>query len=211
MEQLRILTEQAIQNHPAIATQLSPPESTTDCNTPWQAPRDENCRTTRSRTHATATQRVPRVNTQVSPRVEKPHAPPPSTTARAKKRRRRRAAHQLENADAPACNTRSQVRRAAEPTAQGTRQSTKTQTRLARLMRPTVSSQRKSQPENTFSATKQSQVRRVIDHIHDLENEVHQAMAVMDAETGKLLNYKKLMRDPKYKKRWSVSSANEFG
>ena len=36
-------------------------------------------------------------------------------------------------------------------------------------------------------------------------------MAVMDAETGKLLNYKQLMRDPKYKKHWSVSSANEFG
>ena len=52
---------------------------------------------------------------------------------------------------------------------------------------------------------------RVIDHIHELENEVHQAMAVMDAETGKLLNYKQLTRDPKYKKRWSVSSANEFG
>ena len=36
-------------------------------------------------------------------------------------------------------------------------------------------------------------------------------MAVMDAETGKLLNYRQLMRDPKYKKQWSVSSANEFG
>ena len=36
-------------------------------------------------------------------------------------------------------------------------------------------------------------------------------MAVMDAETGKLLNYRQLMRDPKYKKNWSISSANEFG
>ena len=44
-----------------------------------------------------------------------------------------------------------------------------------------------------------------------LENEVHEAMAVMDAETGKLLNYKQLMRNPKYKKKWSISSANEFG
>ena len=32
-----------------------------------------------------------------------------------------------------------------------------------------------------------------------LENEVHEAMAVMDAETGKLLNYKQLIRNPKYK------------
>ena len=44
-----------------------------------------------------------------------------------------------------------------------------------------------------------------------LENEVHEAMAVMDAETGKLLNYKQLMRNPRYKKKWNVSSANEFG
>ena len=36
--------------------------------------------------------------------------------------------------------------------------------------------------------------------MNKLENEVHQAMAVMDAETGKLLNYKQLMRDPKQKK-----------
>ena len=35
-------------------------------------------------------------------------------------------------------------------------------------------------------------------------------MSVMDADTGKLLNYKQLMREPKYKKRWSTSSANEF-
>ena len=44
-----------------------------------------------------------------------------------------------------------------------------------------------------------------------LEGEVHQAMAVMDADTGKLLNYKQLMKDPKYKKQWEISSANGFG
>ena len=36
-------------------------------------------------------------------------------------------------------------------------------------------------------------------------------MSIMDEETGKLLIYKQLMRDPKYKKRWSISSENEFG
>ena len=36
-------------------------------------------------------------------------------------------------------------------------------------------------------------------------------MAVMDEDTGRMLNYKQLMRDPKYKKHWSTSSANEFG
>ncbi len=44
-----------------------------------------------------------------------------------------------------------------------------------------------------------------------LENKVHQAMAVMDKDTGKLLNYRQLMNSPKYKKAWSLSAANEFG
>ena len=44
-----------------------------------------------------------------------------------------------------------------------------------------------------------------------LENEVYEAMAVMDAEMGKLLNYKQLMRNPKYKKKWGISSENEYG
>ena len=47
--------------------------------------------------------------------------------------------------------------------------------------------------------------------VRKLENKVHQAMAVMDVETGKLLNYRQLMRDPTYKERWSTSSANEVG
>jgi hypothetical protein len=44
-----------------------------------------------------------------------------------------------------------------------------------------------------------------------LENEVNQAMAVMDADTGKLLNYRQLMRSTKYREAWSLSSANKFG
>jgi hypothetical protein len=44
-----------------------------------------------------------------------------------------------------------------------------------------------------------------------LENEVHQAMTVMDADTGKLLNYCQLMQCTKYRDAWSLSSANKFG
>ncbi len=44
-----------------------------------------------------------------------------------------------------------------------------------------------------------------------LENEIHQAMAVMDADMDKLLNYRQLMRSTKYREAWSRSSANEFG
>jgi hypothetical protein len=36
-------------------------------------------------------------------------------------------------------------------------------------------------------------------------------MAVMDKDTGKLLNYRQLMNSPKYKKAWSLSAANKFG
>jgi len=43
-----------------------------------------------------------------------------------------------------------------------------------------------------------------------LENEVHQAMAVLDADKGKLLNYRQLLRHSKHKKGWQISSANEF-
>ncbi len=35
-------------------------------------------------------------------------------------------------------------------------------------------------------------------------------MAVMDKDTGKLLNYRQLMNSPKYKKAWSLSAANKF-
>ena len=40
---------------------------------------------------------------------------------------------------------------------------------------------------------------------------MYQAMAVMDASTGKMLNYRQLRRDPKYKIQWDKSEANEFG
>ena len=47
--------------------------------------------------------------------------------------------------------------------------------------------------------------------INQLEKEVEKAMAVMDKETGKMLNYRQLMTNPKHSKQWHLSSANEFG
>ena len=44
-----------------------------------------------------------------------------------------------------------------------------------------------------------------------LENEIHEALAVMDRDTGKMMNYRQLIRNPKYKEVWAKSSANEFG
>jgi hypothetical protein len=52
---------------------------------------------------------------------------------------------------------------------------------------------------------------RLSRHITHLENEVHQALAVLDEDMGKLLNYRRLMRSTKHKKAWSLSSANELG
>ena len=36
-------------------------------------------------------------------------------------------------------------------------------------------------------------------------------MVVMDTESGKILNYCQLIRNPRYRKQWSISSTNEFG
>jgi hypothetical protein len=52
---------------------------------------------------------------------------------------------------------------------------------------------------------------RLTKKLEMIKNEVHQAMAVMDEETGQLLNYRQLLRSAKYKKEWIISSANEFG
>ena len=52
---------------------------------------------------------------------------------------------------------------------------------------------------------------RVQRRLDRLESKEHQAMAVMDTESGKLLNYRQLLRSPKHKKAWSISAANEFG
>ncbi len=46
---------------------------------------------------------------------------------------------------------------------------------------------------------------RLSRRITRLENEVNQAMAVMDADMGKLLNYRQLMRNTKYREAWSLS------
>jgi hypothetical protein len=44
-----------------------------------------------------------------------------------------------------------------------------------------------------------------------MEDEVHQALAVMDKETGRLLNYRQLLCSLKHKKAWSTLAANKFG
>ena len=58
---------------------------------------------------------------------------------------------------------------------------------------------------------RKGQASKVETTIDQLENDVHQVLAVMDVDTCKLLNCRKLMRNPKRKKNWSTLSANELG
>ena len=44
-----------------------------------------------------------------------------------------------------------------------------------------------------------------------LESQIERALAVLDPESGKQLNYKQLLRHPKYKEAWKRSAADEFG
>ncbi len=44
-----------------------------------------------------------------------------------------------------------------------------------------------------------------------LKNKVHQAMSVMDKDTGKLLNYRQLINSPKYKKHGACQQPTNLG
>ena len=55
------------------------------------------------------------------------------------------------------------------------------------------------------------QARRLAKKIAKVENKDHEAMAVLDRDIGKLLKYRQLIQDPRYKKEWSRLAANKFG
>jgi hypothetical protein len=54
-------------------------------------------------------------------------------------------------------------------------------------------------------------LKQQIQALQRIHKDVEQAMAVLDKDTGQMLNYRQLLQHPKYKKQWSISSANEFG
>jgi hypothetical protein len=41
--------------------------------------------------------------------------------------------------------------------------------------------------------------------------QVHAVFLVLDPETGQILEYRQLLRHPKFKEAWNISAANEFG
>ena len=61
------------------------------------------------------------------------------------------------------------------------------------------------------SIAKRKRQKRLERRLTRMENEVHQALAVMDATTGKMMNHRQLIRSPQHHKVWNTSSANEFG
>eukprot|EP00804_Cyclotella_cryptica_P025587 CCRYP_002823-RE/>CCRYP_002823-RE protein AED:0.29 eAED:0.29 QI:0/0/0/1/0/0/2/0/609 len=52
---------------------------------------------------------------------------------------------------------------------------------------------------------------RFPDAFRKLEQYVDQALAVLDVDSGKQLNYRQLLKHPRYKDAWSRSAADEFG
>jgi hypothetical protein len=47
--------------------------------------------------------------------------------------------------------------------------------------------------------------------IPDKQEYKYRANAVIDEETGKSMEYKDLLKDPKHREDWSRAAANEFG
>ena len=140
-----------------------------------------------------------------------------TTTQAIKKQRRRQqtaaTAAITSSHGLPACNTRAQKKVAtvaAAPPASNTR----ARVRASQVRSPTPA-MRKPRPGHTTLAENlkgNQQLRQLLaKQITRLENEVGQVMAVMDANSRKMLRYHQLIQHPKNKKGWYKSLANEFG
>jgi hypothetical protein len=212
MWQLVELTEQAIHQHSAIANAFATPDSTT--------PSVRRVRTT----IPTITQSVPRVQVTEPAQeltrsiaqslakqqigrallrpTKKPTSTPPTQSTstitlgwKKCKQHRVAAAQSAPRTTTPAANTRSKTKADAPPA-----------TRTCASTKNLGSAAVVTKMNNTVC----KYARGLTKKMEQIENEVHQAMAVMDEETGQLRNYRQLLRSAKYKKQWSISSANKF-
>jgi hypothetical protein len=168
---------------------------------------DVNRRITRSMLMQTP---VPRVPSNGAPTKKPTHMPTDSTK---RERLRKRQAIRLQNSATPiSTSPHIQIRtQVATEAAQVAPPSMSTRSRAQQSSKPLPP----HQPGFTAAAMRQQQHQRdmvrLTQRITQLENEVHHAMAVMDANTDKLLNYRQLMRNAKHRQAWSLSSANKFG
>ena len=146
-------------------------------------------------------QSAPRVIDRYKSRRSQASAEPNRT-----RREKRERARMDTNDGPPASRTRLQLARAAAaPPAMNTRQ------RKTLLNIPLRTKPRAALAAVKVRRQEKPKLRRLTRRIARAENEVMEAMAVMDATTGKLMNYRQLMQSPKHKEVWSRSSANEFG
>ena len=153
---------------------------------------------------------LPRV--AAAPPIQRNIQSPISTKRRL--RLSRRAAEQAAtpmSVDAPAHNTRARMK--AQATVSAPPAANTSHSRRESCLQQPTKPPSKTRTGYTAAVGKQynrKQLQELTRRANKLGNKVHQAMAVMDAETGKLLNYRALMCHPKYKKGWGISSANEF-
>jgi len=78
--------------------------------------------------------------------------------------------------------------------------------RVTCLRQPTKSSLEKTRQANAV-VTKMNWQQL----LNRVEQDIERAMAVMDHDSGKMMNYRQLRKHPKHNKTWTTSSANEFG
>ena len=181
-------------------------------NRPPTVPRGDNHH--QYNTRSQMTESAPRVSDGPAPRVSDRPSPTVSDRQRSKRSeepsRHRRVMREKSRSETahgpPASRTRLQrARAAAAPPAMNTRQ------RKSLLTIPLRAKPRAALAATTARRHDKSQLRRLTQRISRAENEAMEAMAVMDATTGKMMNYRQLMRSPSHKVVWSRSSANEFG
>jgi hypothetical protein len=159
-------------------------------------------------------QPVQRVAEQPVPRVPRPQTSTQQIARRAAQQRtaaRRRRPQETSPrvhlpTQPPALSTRLRVTASTSknaPPASHTRNK-------SRLMQPTSSIRNKRRQANAVHEAHPKKA-NVIKAIAKLEKQVTHVMAVLDEDSGKLLNYRQLVRHPKYRDEWNQSSANEFG
>ena len=149
------------------------------------------------RVHTEAAPRVQKKTAPIVPRVEQKSTPFINQAVRGgcKHKQHRTAVKITVNAAAPERNTRSTV----APPASRKRASTKAISKSALLLQLTVSTRSKTRTGHATAIESRQSKKQMwgwTQKITRFENEVHQALAVMDEETGKLLNYKQLTNNP---------------
>jgi hypothetical protein len=78
--------------------------------------------------------------------------------------------------------------------------------RLTRLRQSTQTSLGKTRQANAVVTKPNWQ--RILNKV---EQDIERALAVMDHDSGKMMNYRQLRKHPKFNKAWATSSANKFG